>query len=271
MGAAKFQRRRAIFLGGHYHGCAGLAVLRLKEKIRRIVDTRFVYADIENNVENRLYRLYPNRKREQKRIVECASILGFPKSRIIQKPYDNDLLLELIEDHQLDTIIIATFGALVKKSALQAVGGDVFVCHPCFELRDDAKHLPEKSRGAKVMDRIVTPCSDEDENVQPKPVMMQLALLRANEYFDAGPIVGRTNSFPSPYFDRREMAKKNLPIRVDRAQAASAPYVGTLIRYNLLPQLAKIRQLREAKFTPTQLLKMGLSKEELRRAGLKIK
>ena len=270
MGAAKgFRRKRAIFLGGHYHGCAGLAVLRMKEKIRRIIDTQFVYADIGNNVENRLYRLYKDRAREQRRIVEFARVMKFRQSQIIAKPYSNDLLLELIEERELDMIIIATFGALVQKSAIEAVNGNVFVCHPCFELRDDAKHLPEKSRGAKVMDRIVTP--EASEVGLPKPVMMQIALLRANEFFDAGPIVGRTNSFPSPFFDRREMAKKNLGFRVDRAQAASAPYVGTLIRYNLLPQVANARQLHDAKFTPTQLLKMGLSKEELRKAGMKIK
>ena len=250
---------RAMFLGGSFHGCAVLDSMREMGTIRTWLETDDVWCDYHNNAERRLYRHFDDPEFEQRRILERAGELGVDPERTVFAPFDGDRLCEIIEARKLDLLVVATFGGLIPQRAIDMVNGNCFICHPCFELPPNAEYLPEESRGARVMDRIVS--------TQKVPIFMEIALLRATAKFDAGPIVASTYASTAIAFSGHEWGDEWLSRRVQRAQIASASFVGGLVRYNLMRQMVSVKDARAAGFTWAELLKRNYPKKELKKCG----
>lgn len=256
------RKKRVLFLGGHFHGCNALDALCTMDTLKSWLQVAGVWCDYNNNVARRLYRHYKDPEFEQRRILERAQRLGIPADRTIFAQFDGDRLCELIEEWEVDLLVVATFGGLIPQRAIDLVHGKCFICHPCFELPDGAEYLPPESRGARVMDRIV---SSHNEGV----VNIEIALLRATDRFDEGPVLASTYASPGISFAGWEWDEDQLPLRVQRGQESSALLVGALIRYNLMHCVLSAREAREAGFTWKQLIKRNYTESELEKAGKK--
>lgn len=262
----KGKRLNVLVLGGHYHGCNALWALLTMSTLRAVFDVVGLWADWHNNETNRLWRHHRKgkaRDRARQRIVDYAQRLGLARGRIICRPFDGRRLCSLIKRLNVDVIVIATFGGKVPREAIELVDGNVFVCHPCFEIEDDDETLPQISRGARVMDKIV-----REGGIQ---AAMQIALLRANEKFDDGPIVGVTRVFAGPLFDPEDMICSREAWRNIEAQKISASFVGSLLRDHLIRQVVTPKDVLELGFSKQRLFKLGYSYRQLKKAGMKFK
>lgn len=254
------RKKRVLLLGGHLHGCSALDALMEMDTLKAWCEVVGVWCDYNNNVARRLYRHYDDAEFEQRRILERCQTHKLPAERTIFEQFDGEKLCRLIEEWEVDVIVIATFGGLVPQKAIDLVRGDCFVCHPCFELpKEGAEYLPMESRGARVMDRIVSATVG-------KVVSIEIALLRATDRFDEGPVVATTFASPAISFSGYEWEDNWHRFRVQRAQAASATQVGALLRYNLMHAVLSVKEAREAGFTWEDLVKRNFKKGEIRRA-----
>ncbi len=256
------RKKRVLFLGGHFHGCNALDALVTMDTLKSWLEVAGVWCDYQNNVERRLYRHYDDPEFEQHRILERAQLLGIPANRTLFERFDGERLCKLIKEWEVDIIVVATFGGLIPQEAIDLVDGNCFICHPCFELPEDAEFLPAESRGARVMDRIVSSTNRQVTN-------MEIALLRATDRFDEGPVIASTFANTAISFSGYEWDDDWLRFRVQRAQIASAQAVSGLLRYNLMHAVLSAAEAREAGFTWKELVKRNYSDKELRKAGRK--
>ena len=256
------RKKRILFLGGHYHGCNALDALCTMDTLKSWSEVVGVWCDYNNNVARRLYRHYDDPDFEQRRILERCELHQIPAERTLFEQFDGEKLCRLIEEWEIDILVVATFGGLIPQKAIDLVKGNCFICHPCFELPDGAKYLPAESRGARVMDRLV---SSANKGV----VQIEIALLRATDRFDEGPVLATTYASPGISFAGWEWDDDQLPLRVHHGQVGSAGLVGALIRYNLMHCVLSAKEAREAGFTWKQLIKRNYSEGELEKAGKK--
>ncbi len=278
------KRKRVLLLIGHYTGIGCHRALRDDPKMRRLFQVVRVWVDYGNNVKNRLYRHSPDPEDEQMIIVEDLREDGYTEDdgNLIKEPFNGETLCKLIIEKQIDIVAVCTFGGLVPLKAINLLKA-FLVGHPSADFKlDECLHyandppgtirLPLRCRGAKVMDEVVK--SGEQ-------ILMRYVLLRGNEKFDDGPIVGMTNRVSSPYFRKKDRGSEKLPWRVLEAQRMIASLAETLFRFNFLRQVCTPAEAVAAGYTLLELVdEQGFSYErvledftirEMRAAGIPIR
>lgn len=261
-----FRKRRLAVLCGSFHGMEGLHAALKDPTVSQVADVALCLIDRKNNVGRRLYRHFPDPDEEQDRTLIAARKFGVAEECIVDEPYSNERMLELIKEHKIDAILVCTFGGILSQEVIDAVHGRFFVAHPSFRVPEGAEHLPEESRGCQVMDAIVA----GDQEVVPE---VQVVLLKGVRKVDAGRIVGESAVACAPVFTPRELGEEEDRVRWRNivGQILMATMVAAVVRNHLVPQLVTPKQCREAGIGVRKIIKMGFTRRQLREAGIHIK